>query len=571
MPLRVAARTLLPGLLFLIVSSPTWLQVRFGLDRGAYGLATVALVIAAAAVALLWRETIAATETPSSSLLAVAFGIVAAAAAAAIVIVACRMWLVQTFAIPNDPLRADMLVVVEQGVRRVLQGRSPYVMYHLPWDAPLPYGPVLWAPFIAPVLLHADVRFVTVVGELFVPLAGALTVAALAARRHIVHAWCWVALVAAIALNPDLARFASIGHTPAYWPLLALFAWLVVRERWTGAAIAMGLLVVARTTMVAVVPVLLMTVWLRDRARFTRVVVLVALCAVLPFAPFAIRDPHALVYALYGSYEHTMKDFVWTQTTWVQHTIGVTGELIARGWPRAVEPVQILVMIGTYALAWLRLRAGAAPAQWMGLALLAFSMTTLWPVTYVYFDPLLLLVCAAIAGTPWLAPGAPIGTRWLLALGSAVVLVIAMAAVMLPANPIVDAGSGDGRACLYAGFSGDEREGARTFAWIDGQRATVMLPRRTRRDATIELEVEPFLPTPASAQVLTPVLNGVPLGAIHVPGGWSRLTVHAPAAAWTIGANRLDLFCAIATSPKSAGVSADTRTLAMAVDEIRVK
>jgi hypothetical protein len=47
--------------------------------------------------------------------------------------------------------------------------------------------------------------------------------------------------------------------------LLVVFAWLVVGRRWEAAAVAAGLLVVARTTMVALLPVLMMAIW--DNAR----------------------------------------------------------------------------------------------------------------------------------------------------------------------------------------------------------------------------------------------------------------------------------------------------------------
>ena len=61
----------------------------------------------------------------------------------------------------------------------------------------------------------------------------------------------WLAVTAAFVFSPDVRGFVPIGHTPTYWPLLALLAWLVARERWDAAAIVCGLLIVGRTTMVA--------------------------------------------------------------------------------------------------------------------------------------------------------------------------------------------------------------------------------------------------------------------------------------------------------------------------------
>ena len=135
------------------------------------------------------------------------------------------------------------------------------------------------------------------------------------------------------------------------------------------------------------------------RARFAAAVALLSAAAVLPFLPFAIWDGRALHYGLYGSYQHVMKTFVWTSTSWVQHTIGTTGLLLSQGWAGLVEIVQVAVMLALYAAIALAIRGGRRPLPWMALALFVFSMTTLWPVIYLYFDVCLLLVFGALAET----------------------------------------------------------------------------------------------------------------------------------------------------------------------------
>ena len=126
-----------------------------------------------------------------------------------------------------------MLVVVQLAIRRFLQGGDPYRIYQVPWDVPLPYGPVMWGPLVLPFLLHADVRFVTLAGMLFVPIACAITAVAIAARGRRALAAAWMTVPLAMAINPELRHFVSVAHTLVYWPLLALLALLVTRERWT--------------------------------------------------------------------------------------------------------------------------------------------------------------------------------------------------------------------------------------------------------------------------------------------------------------------------------------------------
>jgi hypothetical protein len=375
-------------------------------------------------------------------------------------------------------------------------------------------------------------------------------------------------VIGAIAISPDIRSFVSVGHTPVYWPLLALLAWLVARERWYGAAVTAGLLIVARTTMVAMAPVLLLAIWYRDRPRFTSALALLTAAAVLPFLPFAIWDPGALQYGLYGSYEKVMKEFVWT-TTWVQRTLGTTAWMLSRGWGRGVEPLQIVVMLAVYASVAFMLRQGRRPLPWMAIALLAFSMTTLWPVTYIYFDVCLLLVCAALSETTWLRTArlTPVWSGLLAAL----LLAVAFAAwIAIPRDPSIDAGTAAGRPALYSGFSGDERDGDVTFAWINGTRGEMLVPRRSRRDATIDLVCEPNMPAPSAVQQLSASLNGTVIGTVTLKDGWQHVTLPAPGRARQIGVNQLTLYLSTAVSPKELGLSEDMRRLSLAVDRLTV-
>ena len=240
-----------------------------------------------------------------------------------------------------SPYNADMLVVIREGTRRFLDGSNPYTTYRTydaPWEMVLPYGPLLWGPFLVPQALHADLRIVTITGELAVPACAAVAAAAEAMRGRVIASLTWLGLLAALILSLHLTAFTLMGHTAAYWPLLPLFAWLVTMQRWPAAAFVLGLLVVARTPMVAVVPVLLLTVWLRDRARAWRAAALLALPVVVLFAPFVLWDAGALWNNMVTSYPRIVKAVVWVPPAeGVVNTIGLTGWLVARGLERWVE------------------------------------------------------------------------------------------------------------------------------------------------------------------------------------------------------------------------------------------
>lgn len=494
---------------------------------------------------------------------------IVALVAVALLFVTARAWLTQILIHPNDPQRADMLVVIQLGIRRLLHGHTPYTMYQVPWPATLPYGPVMWAPMIAPYLMHADIRFATLLGGLVIPAASALAAIAQARRGDILAAASWLLVVGVIAFSTDLGSFMSIGHTPAYWPLLPLFAWALHRERWIAAAILCGLLIVGRTTMVALVPALLIAAWQGHRPdRLVAVVAALVGTVVLLLLPFAITDFASLRYAFYGSYQHVIKGFVWTSTDWATNTVGITGPLLSRGWRAAVEPVQAIAMLSVAAATWMRLRRGDAPVMWAAFSLLVFSMTTLWPVVYLYFDVFLLLVSAVLVMT-WPA-GGRVWTVWGSSLAAAAIVLLVTTLAMVPARASIDVGTGSARPFLSAGFSGDERAGDRDYAWVDGTRAKILVPSLRRRDATIAIVCEPYITVRGGHQQLTATLNGTLLGAADIGDGWQQVTFRTPARAWQIGVNELELALATAVAPRDTGEGSDTRQLSIAIDRLNV-
>ena len=563
------ARCLLLSLNLVLLASPTWFARWFG-GLTPYLIATALLLLTNIALVASWDGAARADLSTPRASRTISASFVFAVGLVLLAIVAAGQWLRQILIFPIDSQRADMLVVIQAGIHRLLQGKDPYAMYQVPWPATLPYGPVMWVPLVLPTLAHADIRLATLVGFLFVPCLCLFAAADQWTRERRIASIAWLVLLASLALSADMRHFVSIGHTPAYWPLLALLAWLVAGERWDGAALVTGLLIVARTTMVSMAPVLLIAVWYRARPRFARTAGLLAAAFVLPFLPFAIWDWPALEYGLYGSYQAVIKGYVWTSTDWAQHTIGLTGTLLSHGWGRAVEIVQAVAMAGVYAACTAAVRAGRRPLPWFAFALLAFSMTTLWPVSYIYLDVFLLCVAAAAAEIPWARTLGP-ARAWMAVLALSIAIAGLRVWTDIPLDPSIDAGTDAARAFLYSGFSSDERQGDVTFAWINGSRGDVLIPRRSRRDAVIDIVCQPHLPTASAVQQLSASLNGTVIGTVTLKDGWQHVELAAPGRAWQIGVNELTLFLSSAVSPQELGLSDDARRLSLAVDRLMVR
>jgi len=532
-----------------------------------YPIVTAALTLLIVGVVVSWPH---GDDSPRDRPISwSALGLVAVVAAA-VVMIAVYRW---TRLMAWQPYHADMLIVIREATRRFLNGHTPYATYRsydTTWDMAMPYGPVLWVPYVAPQLLRLDFRIVTIIGEVFAPIWCGVAGIVEACRGRIAAAIAWLGALAALVLALDVQGFTLIGHTPVYWPLLLLLAVTIRKRQWTEAACLLGILVVARTTMVTMVPVFVMAVWRADRRRAPAVLAVVTITIAVALAPFIAWDYRAIWESMVLSYPRVMKAAVWPVLARPgMETIGVTEWLLEQHREWLVTPVQIAAMVGVYAAAWAAI-GRAHPLPWMALALFAFSMTTLYPVHYLYYDVLLLLVCGALAETLEAAPGCTSLKAWALSLiALAAVMFVAVGTVASP-FPRVAAGQVSGDRPFRAGFAASERDGSRDFSWIVGSDARIVLPRSSAAAADIVLTAQSPFDDEQPPQRMAAILNGTLLTETTVPAGWQEIRIAAPRSAWWIGFNELRLVFSSTVSPRAAGAGDDPRPLALGLSRVDV-
>ncbi len=464
----------------------------------------------------------------------------------------------------------DMLLVVHAAMRRLLHGGDPYALYHVPWEAPLPYGPMLWGPFLIAQVQRIDLRVVTVAGSLFVPLWCGVAACVEASRGRVAAASAWLVLLAALALHPAFLRFMPTGHTAAYWPLLLLFAAFVAAEHWTAAGLVLGLLLAARSTMVVMVPIFAMAVWMRDRRAVWPSLASGALVTAVLLLPFVVWNPSTWWYGMVASYPKIMKEVVWTGPEHgLAATIGLTGWLVPHGFGVLVMPVNVIALLIVYVLACRALAGGARSLPWMALALFVFSMTTLWPVYYIYLDVFLLLASAAVVDV--LEPNAErrIIAGWIASLAAVAVFALISVRVLAASRPIMVFDSHVNRQALSDGFA--PFNVASPYAWVWGQTASVIVPRGATTDADIEITLQPVIDATGPPQQIVAILNGVLLGSTDARPGWQSVRFRAPAVAWQFGSNTLELRCASSARPIDVGLGEDPRHMSLAVRAIAVQ
>ncbi len=496
-----------------------------------------------------------------------ALPVAVAVVAATVIVAAAYRW---TQLMAWLPYHADMLIVLREATRRFLIGHDPYTTYRswdAPWDMAMPYGPALWGPYLATQAVHADFRMITIVGELFVPAWCGVCATVEAARRHFGTALAWLALTIALIGLFDLQRFTLIGHTPVYWPWLMVFAAAVSARRWVAAACVLGVLLVARSTMVAIVPVFLMAIWQADRRSLGRVLIAMTAVAALALLPFALWDAHALWNSMVASYPRVMKVAVWPALAKPGlETVGLTEWLIEHGKDWLVFPAQGAAMAIAYAAAWFAVARSRPALPWMAFALFVFSATSLYPVHYLYYDVLLLLTTAGIAAVR--PPGSPLS--WTASLALLVLLVAGCLRATTTAFPQLAVGDAPTTRMLRSGFDGLEHDGERGFAWAIGHEARVALPRTSAADADIVLTGESALDAGGAPQHLTAILNGSVVADADVPAGPREIRLRVPTSTWWIGFNDLQLLFSSAVSPREAHGAADDRPLAFSLSRISV-
>src|SRR2546422_4453879 len=212
----------------------------------------------------------------------------------------------------------------------------------------MPAGRGRWVPYVAPGHGRRVCRVARRTGHRSVPVGCGGAGLGGARRGGSAAAISWLGVMAALVLALDVQGFTLIGHTPVYWPLLLLLAVTIRKRQWTEAACLLGILVVARTTMVTMVPVFVMAVWRADRRRAPAVLAVVTITIAVALAPFIAWDYRAIWESMVLSYPRVMKAAVWPVLARPgMETIGVTEWLkmaVVPPMPSASVTIAVSVM-----------------------------------------------------------------------------------------------------------------------------------------------------------------------------------------------------------------------------------
>jgi hypothetical protein len=134
----------------------------------------------------------------------------------------------------------------------------------------------------------------------------------------------------------------------------------------------------------------------------------------------------------------------------------------------------------------------------------------------------------------------------------------------------IDVGSEADAMLVREGWHGPETSGETTFRWADSP-ATILIPLHHPATLALQVRIQAFNYPGALPQAITPYVNDRAQRVAIVPNEWAVLEFLVDASAWRAGVNRVRFEFLRSTTPAEAGLGADPRRLAAAIDYVRVQ
>lgn len=122
---------------------------------------------------------------------------------------------------------------------------------------------------------------------------------------------------------------------------------------------------------------------------------------------------------------------------------------------------------------------------------------------------------------------------------------------------------------LDEGWHQREQEGATSFRWSTA-RSSVLVPLDHAEDLRVQVRLHAFGFPGAPEQTVTVIVNGHPHGPVAVAPGWHTAEILSSRTEWRRGVNRVSLNFGWERRPVDVSAGGDARSLAAAVDYVRV-
>lgn len=288
---------------------------------------------------------------------------------------------------PHDRA-GDMLQIIEFASTDLLRGVSPFQPYLTSSKTEVPFGywAGVWLPYVPFVALGIDARLLNlslfvVIVLLFVRTAGGWSRSAIVGLTLL-----------PFLLSSQVFQMVLFGHLWLYWLLVCVMLLLVVQQRYTAAALVLGLCLVSRPTVLFMVAPLAAYVWSRAgfgvALRSAAIALAVVLAVNVPFYMIYGNDFIANSFGRLVGFGQTLTHF------------SLAGILRAVGLNSLNPPLQALIAAACFAFVMFRRTLPAS--QFIMLCGLAYMWEVLlasYATRYIYFPGFFLVALGLVVAS----------------------------------------------------------------------------------------------------------------------------------------------------------------------------
>jgi len=291
---------------------------------------------------------------------------------------------------PLNPLRSDMLPLIESASKTFLQGRNPYQIYHLTSGSlPLTYLPAMWLPFVPFAAFDIDPRWLSILGILGIAIVSSHAI------KSRLDRW-WMSVYCTLILNPYLILRHEI-YTYFFWLLLCLSFYLLVSERFVLSSLFLGISLASQQTVLVVLPFYLLLVWRKVgvKALFVHLV-LVGTVTLLLVLPFVVVSPAAFKYGVFDWFQLAL-DMPFSDAQKQLRGLTLATFFFALNLQRLLQPLQVVGILGGIAWSIQHLRTAVDFFAIVSVCYMLFILLNPVSSNYLFFPVILMMFFGEVA------------------------------------------------------------------------------------------------------------------------------------------------------------------------------
>ncbi len=297
---------------------------------------------------------------------------------------------------PINPMRADMLPLMEVGLNSFWNGEGIYKRHQVAdWDLGMTFSPALWLSYSIPWLLNLDLRilnFSAIVTGFFSIFLLHISISQFSRCKWLeVGPFIPLITLMLVWFFSPFESFSLISHLTIYWLYLVLFG-IFFRLRFpVAASIFLGLAISSRLILVIVLPIIIIHLLRNyDRKHQIRFLVPVTLTGLIIVFPFFITNPSGFLYPYMKGYSDALS-WILADSPHLREGFGFTAFLFHYSLEILKWPLILIGQFLLYSLTFFKAKNDESMFLLCGISLLWFLSFMIIPWYYTFASAMILL------------------------------------------------------------------------------------------------------------------------------------------------------------------------------------